>query len=233
MRPGISDLHFARLKRNKRWPFVCHGDGVAAPRYQTRTSGQPPGIHVARISFLPDFLSAGCNVRGVSRRRESALNLHLDLERWSRRKGEEVEATWESSKDGGEWGPGGNGEYKEIRRGYHESSSETRNSSASYFLSPHVRGLHSHSEDILTSEIQLSLIFTSLGMSCVQVREPGGDDRFLRKSRVSIRSHRHNSRVGPFISRLANLFASQWIAIEVAGIFNEQMRINDAVKIRG
>lgn len=38
---------------------------------------------------------------------------------------------------------------------------------------PHVRGLHPHAEDILTFEIQNSVIFTSLGMSYVQVRERG------------------------------------------------------------
>jgi len=38
---------------------------------------------------------------------------------------------------------------------------------------PHVRGLHPHAEDILTLEIQDSVIFTSLGMSYVQVRERG------------------------------------------------------------
>lgn len=37
----------------------------------------------------------------------------------------------------------------------------------------HVRGLHSHAEDILTLENQNSVIFTSLGMSYVQVRERG------------------------------------------------------------
>lgn len=38
---------------------------------------------------------------------------------------------------------------------------------------PHVRGLHLYVEDILTWEIQDSVIFTSLEMSYVQVRERG------------------------------------------------------------
>ena len=38
---------------------------------------------------------------------------------------------------------------------------------------PHVRGLHPHAEDILSLEIQDSVIFTSLGMFYVQVRERG------------------------------------------------------------
>lgn len=38
---------------------------------------------------------------------------------------------------------------------------------------PPVRGLHPHAEDILTSEIQDFVIFTSLGVSYVQVRERG------------------------------------------------------------
>lgn len=36
---------------------------------------------------------------------------------------------------------------------------------------PHVRGLHPHAEDILTFEIQNSVIFTSLGMSYVHENE--------------------------------------------------------------
>lgn len=59
---GISGPHFARLKRNKRRrrPFVTSTQRVTA-----RTSGQPIWEFMSRISFLPDFLPAGCNVRGV------------------------------------------------------------------------------------------------------------------------------------------------------------------------
>lgn len=95
---------------------------------------------------------------------ESALNLHLDLERWPRRKGGGSGGNMRTARGKR---AGREGEYKEIRHGYHESSNETRNSSASYFFSPHVRGLHPRAEDTLTSEIQDPVIFTSLRMSCV------------------------------------------------------------------
>jgi len=97
----------------------------------------------------------------------SALTLHLDLERWSRRKGKRrVKATWDrkESRQGG----GKKGEYKEIRYGYHESFNDTRNSFASYFFSPSCtwtassRWRYSH-----LKTLRLCHIFTSLGMSYV------------------------------------------------------------------
>lgn len=56
---------FERLKCKKRWWFICYCDDAAASKYQARwneraSNGQE---FMSRVSFLPDFLSAGCNAR--------------------------------------------------------------------------------------------------------------------------------------------------------------------------
>jgi len=62
---------------------VCYG--AALSEISCKEWAVYPGEFMSRISFLPDFLSAV--TYGSFHVVESALNLHLDLERWSRRKG--------------------------------------------------------------------------------------------------------------------------------------------------
>lgn len=181
-------------------PFVRRGDGAA--RAVTKISdkmerrGSLPRNSCRAFPSCPIFFRLVVTY-GAFRMEVSALILYLDLERWSREKGEEgwkQHETGERERERVDREEGGRVNTRRSAMVIMKASTKLETSSLLISSRPHVRGLHpARWRYPYLRDLGLRHIYLVRNVLCASTRTRD-DDGFPRKSRISIRSDRHNSR---------------------------------------
>lgn len=148
------DLHFARLKRNKRCPFVCYGDGVSLRRDIRQERVDSLREFMSRISpsclifFRPDVTYGAFHVGERVLLTSTWISRGGLVERGRKWRQHEKVARAAGSE-------GGEGRVNTRRSAVVIMKAPTKLETPPLLISSrltYVRGLHPHTEDILTSE---------------------------------------------------------------------------------